>query len=231
MIEKIIHQDCAEINLIILNDRTQLNMSKYDRIKKGWHKILYHIYNKTDYLLFKKNPDAFVKKNLIKLLPDTKVIKVKPVQRKFSDYIKPNDIINIKNQNIDILIRMGFRILKGPILTVAKYGVWSYHHGDNRKIRGGPPGFWETVENWDETGSILQILNEDLDGGRVIYRSWSSTDKLSPARNRNNLYWKSLSFLPRRIEQLYRFGEKKFFAITENLNHDFDFYDARLYTI
>ncbi len=231
MIEKIILQDCAKINLIVLNDSTRLNMSKFGRIKKNWHKIVYYLYDKMDRILFKRNPDAFEKKNLIKLLPNTKILKVKPVQKKYSDYFESKDVITIQDQNLDILIRMGFRILKGSILNVAKYGIWSYHHGDNRKNRGGPPGFWETMENWEETGSILQILNKELDGGKVIYRSWSSTDTMSPTWNRNNLYWKSISFLPRSIEQLHRFGEKKFFNMTENLNNDFDFYDGPLYKI
>jgi hypothetical protein len=95
--------------------------------------------------------------------------------------------------------------------------------------RGGPPGFWEVVENRSETGTILQILNEDLDNGKVIYRSWARTYQLSPAKNRNYYYWKSLSFLPRKLEELHRVGEEKFFAKTSELNQCFNFYTHRLY--
>ena len=48
-------------------------------------------------------------------------------------------------------------------------GVWSYHHGDNRVNRGGPAGFWEVFEQWDVTGSILQVLSEELDAGKTLF--------------------------------------------------------------
>ncbi len=37
--------------------------------------------------------------------------------------------------------------------------------------RGGPAGFWEVMNDQPTTGSMLQVLNEELDNGRVIYRS------------------------------------------------------------
>jgi hypothetical protein len=53
------------------------------------------------------------------------------------------------------------------------------------------------------TGSVLQILTEDLDNGRVIYRSMSPTaDRFSVKANRNNLYWKSAAFVIRKLRDL-----------------------------
>ena len=89
------------------------------------------------------------------------------------------DILKIKHYNLDVLIRFGFKILRGDILKAAKYGIWSYHHGDNDLNRGGPAGFWEVIEHWDITGSTLQILSEDLDGGKILYKSFSMTDRRS----------------------------------------------------
>ena len=92
---------------------------------------------------------------------------------RFCDYLSDEDVSRIRAANVDVLLRFGFRILKGPILRAAKHGVWSYHHGDNQVNRGGPAGFWEVMLNRPTTGSVLQILNEDLDNGRVIYRSYA----------------------------------------------------------
>jgi hypothetical protein len=53
------------------------------------------------------------------------------------------------------------------------------------------------------TGSVLQVLTEDLDNGCVIYRSWSPTaDRFSVKANRNNLYWKSAAFAMRKLKEL-----------------------------
>jgi len=88
----------------------------------------------------------------------------------------------IRSYHLDVLVRLGFRILRGGILQAARYGVWSYHHGDNKVNRGGPPGFWEVLEGHAVTGSILQRLNDELDNGTVLCRSFSATDPLSGLR-------------------------------------------------
>ena len=135
----------------------------------------------------------------------------------------------IRERNVDVLIRIGFRILRGGVLTVAKYGIWSFHHGDNHLNRGGPPGFWESLEAWPETGSILQILTEDVDNGKVLYRSFSCTNSNSVTDNKSNYYAKSLAFIPRKLQELWRIGESAFFARVEVQNADPAIYSRRLY--
>lgn len=53
---------------------------------------------------------------------------------------------------------------------MAKKGIVSFHHGDNRWNRGGPPAFWEVYLRKPSTGFIIQVLTEELDGGRIIFR-------------------------------------------------------------
>lgn len=70
--------------------------------------------------------------------------------------------------DLDVIFHAGVGILSGSVLDAPKYGVWGVHHGDIRKYRGGPPGFWEYV-NGEETGVItLQKYTEELDAGHVI---------------------------------------------------------------
>ena len=84
-----------------------------------------------------------------------------------------------------------------------KHGVWSFHHGDSSKIRGGPSCFWEFYYNWPHIGSTLQILNDRLDAGKVLYKSYTYNDPLSLARSTSMMYWKSLLFIPRVLNLLY----------------------------
>ena len=95
---------------------------------------------------------------------------------------------------------------KGEIFNSAKYGIWSYHHDDNIEYRGGPGLFWEVYENNPRSGTILQILNEKLDDGKVIYRSISNTKNLSYHQNRNKNYWKTSTIILRRLKHLHLFG-------------------------
>ena len=168
-------------------------------------------------------------RELSDLLRDVKIIEVSVNQTKWSDSLGDDDLQSIRDCNIDVLIRIGFRILRGGVLTVAKYGIWSYHHGDNHLNRGGPPGFWESLEAWPETGSILQILTEDVDNGKVLYRSYSSTNPISVTDNKSNYYAKSLAFIPRKLRELWNTGERVFFARVTAENIDPVIYSRRLY--
>lgn len=68
----------------------------------------------------------------------------------------------------DVVFHSGVGILAGTVLDAPKYGVWGIHHGDFRKYRGGPPGFWEYINGEDVAVSTLQRYGSKLDGGNVI---------------------------------------------------------------
>src|SRR4029077_437106 len=143
--------------------------------------------------------------------------------------VNPEDVARLRALEVDVFVRFGFRILRGDILTVARYGVWSFHHGDNRINRGGPAGFWEVHEGWPETGATLQVLTEDLDGGRVLARTSSATLPMSVRRNRNALFWKALPLLSRALERLHRDGDAAFRASVARANEAPSFYSNRLF--
>ena len=230
LIERLKKSNYAKIDLVILNDTPKEALSLYQKIKNNWSSLILILFIKVDEKLFNVEPNAFKIKNTIKLLEEIPLIKTKPVSTKFSDRFVKNDLQKIKDFNLDVLIRFGFKILRGDILNCAKYGVWSYHHGDNDINRGGPAGYWEVIEKNNVTGSILQILNEDLDNGQILFKSFSATNKNSINKNRNNFYWKSLSFLPRKLEELHRLGNEKFFNIINKENQNLKIYSNKLYT-
>lgn len=202
MIRQIQESSFAEISLLILREDTKSEPNDFN-------KFIYRAYRKLDRKFFPANPDAFARKAITPLLPAniTKVY-VTPRQRKFSDYFPESELEEIKAHQPDVLLRMGFRILRGDILNLPKYGIWSFHHGDNLVNKGGPPAFWEVMLGWHCTGSVLQILTEKLDDGKVLFRSWSQTDPLSVNRNAQKIYWKSLSFVPRLLEKVAHQGQK-----------------------
>jgi len=229
IIESINNSEHSEIVLVVKKkSESSQNQSKLKTLWDNRNKLLFILYAKFEKKAFKLNPDAFATKNLKDLFDCPEII-VTPKETKFSDRIIDEDIELIKSHDIDVFIRFGFRILRGGILSAAKHGIWSYHHANNDVNRGGPAGVWQVLENWDETGVILQVLNEDLDGGLVIYRSSSSTDNISVNRNKNNYYWKAISFMNRRLKELYDTGEDMFFSKYKELNSHPEFYYNRLY--
>ena len=95
---------------------------------------------------------------------------VTPIPKGHSTYFSPEDVEKIKSFDLDFILRFGFDIVRGEVLKAAKYGVWSYHHDDERVVRGGPPGFWEFMRKIPANGVILQQLTDELDKGLIIRR-------------------------------------------------------------
>ncbi len=107
------------------------------------------------------------------------------------------ELAKLETLNLDCLIRCGSGILKGDILNVARFGVLSFHHGDNRVNRGGPSGFWEVLNDVPSSGFVIQKLTEELDGGEILLRGNLMTSDfwhLNRAQllEKSNFFFKSL---------------------------------------
>lgn len=202
------NSEFAEVVLVVLNDapRQQPKRSLRERLKTYWIHGLYNRYTRWDYAQHREQPDAFETVDLSEFVSKAGVLRVKPIQKGFVDRFEEADIAHVREANVDVMFRFGFRIIRGEILKTARYGVWSFHHDDNREYRGAPPGFWEMYEGNPVSGTILQILTDSLDGGHVIYRSLSATDFHSLYLNRNARYWKTADFAIRRLRDLFRHG-------------------------
>ncbi|MCL1595758.1 MAG: hypothetical protein M3132_15560 [Actinomycetia bacterium] len=109
------------------------------------------------------------------------------------------DIRAIESLNLDLILRGNAPgIFRGAILTVVERGIVSFHHGDNRWNRGGPPGFWEVYLRRPSTGFVVQILSEELDGGSVVLRGEIPTER-TYAENLVKLYADSYPDLAKMI--------------------------------
>ncbi len=78
-------------------------------------------------------------------------------------------IQKLKDRQPDTLVMLGgFGIIKEPLLSLAPNGILSYHHGNMRKYRGQPVGFWELYNNETEMGVTVQRLSAGIDKGIPI---------------------------------------------------------------
>ena len=102
-------------------------------------------------------------------------IYLKPTKKGFLDLFSKRDSDLVSNYDLDVILRHEFGIIRGHILNAAKFGIWSFHHGDNAINRGGPPAFWEIVLNQSVVGVTLQQLTPEIDGGRVIDKAFFNT--------------------------------------------------------
>ncbi len=227
--KKSLESDCYDIEYLIVQKSNNLeiknffnkllNYVKKKGIKRFIDRLFFEIIDLVESSLIKKKDKFkkfFLKYPISKF--DVKKINVIPETSSSNLYYhyKSKDIANIKNLNLDLLIRGGSGILKGEILSVCRLGIISFHHGDNDFYRGGPPGFWEVYNREPSTGFVIQRLNEVLDGGDVIFKGNIPTSFLYKI-NVCKLYLKSSVFLHKTLENLSK------------ANSNLDFYKKKTY--
>lgn len=171
-IESLVKEHTSKPVLIIVQDKTSAIKPSFWRrlVEYPWQNILFRKY----YQYFFK-PLAFKTKSLKELVKEVPVIKCQVKKRKVSEYFTEEDIAIIKSYKPDFILKFGFGILKGEILTCSPMGIWSFHHGDEQKYRGVPPAFWEVFNRDPKSGAILQRLTEKLDGGVILRKGHFKT--------------------------------------------------------
>jgi len=229
MLQQIRESDFASIELIVLNDAEKPRRSLVRKILRHIPNLVFVVYAAVEEKLFRTKPDPFAKVDLSDWFEGIPSMRANPRQTKYSDYLEAHDVAEIEKYNLDVLLRLGFRILRGTVLTSTPLGVWSLHHGDVDTYRGGPPAFWELFHDEPVTGSMLQILNEDLDNGLVLCRSYTSTDNLSVRRSRHACFWNSAGFVPRMLQRAGRLGTERFLSEAREQNAPLRFYDRPMY--
>ena len=160
-------------------------------------------------------------KHLIKKDFFNKIINIKPIFSKnklLVEYSK-KDVELIKNEKLDIIIRgnaPGF--FKGEMLKMSKFGIISFHHGDNIWNKGGPPGFWEVVLKKPSTGFIIQILTHELDNGKIVFKGECATQKTF-LLNQYNVFCESNNFISKSIVKILK--EQKINSVdTSTINNN-----------
>lgn len=79
----------------------------------------------------------------------------------------PSDVSELLGTECDVVIRFGFGLLKGPVLSAPEHGVLSTHGSDIREHRGMGPKI-SFVRGEDSVSVTLQQLSEEIDGGRIV---------------------------------------------------------------
>ena len=185
-IKKILEIKYAEPALLIINAEQQ-NLKQ--KIKKMLI-IKHSLFNFYNHFLVNPSSEAHKKVNMNLKFLNTSKIRCRVVKRgKFSEYFNDEDIKIIREYNLDFILRFGFNIIRGEILKVPKYGVWSFHHGDEQKYRGSPPCFWEIYNNDAVSGVILQKLTDKLDGGIILQKGYFSTINYSYGKSRDLVFF------------------------------------------
>ena len=190
-LEKAIRSGSAELVGIVQKSQ-RANSPKsgfFKRLRVNRSKLLWRLFNR---LYVERRCEATRLQSIAPLTVGVPLLNDRPIPvGRHSERLSDDAIQFIERARPDFILRFGFGILKGPALTAAPLGVWSYHHGDPATFRGQPPGFWEIFTQTPTTGTILQVLSEHLDAGKVLQRANFRTIDHSYAAARDAIYFGS----------------------------------------
>ena len=193
-----------QLSLIVKNTEATPKKGLIKRIKEyPFKKMFFQVWN---HRFFKPECKAMVALADYCEIEKVEVINCYPQHQGISTIISNNDIELINNQQLDFILRFGFNILGGAILSAAKYGIWSFHHDDEMAYRGAPPGFWEFMNDDPINGIILQKLTESLDKGVILRKVYYPTILHSYKAHLNQLYFESESLPLEVCNEIIRTG-------------------------
>ena len=206
MLERIHGADATQIALIVLDDTPKSEQPTRTWAKKVFdppRDLLWSKYRDWDYRRQRTIHDAFKwvdASEFLATIPQHRTVplKPKPYEFRFDNEARTA----VADANIDVMLRLGFGIVRGEMLDEPRHGTWSFHRGDNRRFRGNPGLFWEIHDGDPASGTVLQRLTDSLDGGHVLYRSSAATNFDSYQLSRNPIQWKTAQFVERTLALL-----------------------------
>lgn len=211
IIEEIKNDPSLELAVLIRDGRTDVydrksNIKRFFKTGNVFGKLAFRFQEKIERKFFFKGKHTVDRDEIMKYLNDIPNVVSHPKRKGFFDIFREEDADPVKAYNLDIILRHEFNIIKGPILDAAKYGIWSFHHGDNAVNRGGPAGMWEIILKQAVVGVTLQQLTPVLDGGLVIDKAFFNC-YWSYAKNNNMILEGSVALLFKNIRRVQRTGE------------------------
>ena len=220
VVDHILQSNFAHLELLVFNAEEQKKAAEpppkrsllrkvIDLLRNSQRRqmLLFGLYQRWDRRNIVPSEDPHALVDCSARLKHVESISVTPIRKRFVHRFPVDVIERIREKRLDVLIRFGFNILRGEILTASKYGVWSYHHGDGDYYRGGPAHFWEVYESNPISGVMLQVLTEELDAGKVLCKGLFATyPGISRARNCVQPYWGASTFVIQKLRELHQHG-------------------------
>jgi hypothetical protein len=189
-IRKLLEVEGATLELLIIDDSPPSpKPSMSERLKSLFNvkTIAWRIYQR---LILNRRSRSTRLVSLHDRISEVPAILCRPLQQgRFVQRLRSEDVEAIKAKDLDFILRFAFNILKGDVLEAARFGVWSFHHGDPDRYRGLPPGFWEIYRRDTLTGTVLQRLTERLDAGIMLHKGYFRTDFASYPRSRDTIFF------------------------------------------
>lgn len=138
------------------------------------------------YMKYLSHPRAYRQTDLTNILSKVPSIKCEPAS---DGVLRDADIETIRGYDLDFIIHFGDRDVRGEILNVPRYGIWSFRQGIEGNRPGHPPCFWEIHRGVPITGASLERLTGQADCRIILKKGVLKTISHSYAGNVDSVHF------------------------------------------
>ncbi len=164
---------------------------------------LAELYLYLDYRIFHPLRDAMEPVNLEDALRGFPVVETEPIFQGGRFSFSERDRRLLGERDLDVLLMFWSGLPADQVSSLARHGVWFFL--DHERLFTGctPVGFWEVLNR----RAMTQCLQAQLAGSpqpMVLHEYHGPTNLRSIRLSRNDLLWKSVAFVSRTLNELYR---------------------------
>jgi hypothetical protein len=124
MIEEILKLNFVKISVIFKdNSKKEIKKKINNEIKEN---ILYDLYLLYERKRFKPIKNLNINEKIRKI-ENINQVEIFPMLKNSTYYLSDEEIKKIEKYDLDLIIRLGDNKISGKILSVTKFGVWSYY--------------------------------------------------------------------------------------------------------
>ena len=155
--------DKVQIVLSIIVNENRNSQTSYEK-ENHLDRVLFRFYSKW---FFRASSTRIREMN--KAFGDVPFMRCSAVNDAPSLSVNDEDVHTISTYDLDFILWFGSGTIRGAILNVARYGVWSFRHSAAGKAVADLPCFWEIYTDECSVGAALERMT-DQDNSKVILK-------------------------------------------------------------
>ena len=142
--------------------------------------------------LFLNRSRALAPWSLEQLLPGIPRIRCAPIESgPETGQFSQRDIEEIAAHRLDFILRFAFRTIRGDVLNIPRYGIWSFLHGRHDDHLARAPLFREMYGGESVVRVLLERLTDERESTAVLREGYVNTIKHSYGQSIDNVYFEA----------------------------------------
>ena len=181
------------------------------RFRGGWKHILFPLWRRWDYKIFKDRTVVPAVSEPAKPIRDIPIIEICSASAKSSPSVSlaKADLEKILAENLDVLLDCAHGGAVAALRHAARHGVWFFHDNAEIDVNGNPclpAAFGPMFEDAPATEASL-VACRSLDSGfELLHSSSAATDPVSLVRGQNAINLRRSHWIMRSLSALHRSG-------------------------